>query len=255
MMIPYIILSLFSGLIMVRPHNARRPLYRELQQNANPADPADPENPNNHPPTNPNVVLVVYPSANANLNASQSEAALHQHQPPRSATRKQKQKQKNKKASVVNNYYYSCSHDSVSVHPCPHPLSHRPDSNFIPTLSSTPSTSSGGPTKKIHALMSLQLTKPVGYSFGSNYFQGRISKANAVKAALDKADTAQGPSQDKACATPFKAKVVCATPGTSILVLGECPDRLFLRPKTPGYLLGNPDPCSQLPGIYPKRLL
>jgi len=103
--------------------------------------------------------------------------------------------------------------------------------------------------------MSLQLTKPVGYSFGSNYVQGRIAKANAVTAALDKAGTAQGPSQDKACATPFKAKVVCATPGTSILVLGEFPDRLFLRPKTPGYLLGNPDPCSQLPGIYPKRLL
>jgi hypothetical protein len=34
--------------------------------------------------------------------------------------------------------------------------------------------------------MSLQLTKPVGYSFGSNYVQGRIAKANAVKAALDK---------------------------------------------------------------------
>ena len=122
MMIPYIILSLFSGLIMVRPHNARRPLYRELRQNANPADP---ENPNNHPPTNPNVVHVVYPSVNANLNASQSEAALHQHQPPRSASRKQK---KNKKASVINNYYLSCAHDSVSV--LPHPC--RPVSNPAP---------------------------------------------------------------------------------------------------------------------------
>jgi hypothetical protein len=184
MMIPYIILSLFSGLIMVRPHNARRPLYRELRQNANPADPADPENPNNHPPTNPNVVHVVYPSANANLNASQSEAALHQHQPPRSASRKQK---KNKKASVINNYYLSWAHDSVSV--LPHPC--RPVSN--PAPSSTPSTSSGGSTRKIPALMSLQLTKPVGYSFASNYVQGRIAKAG----------TSQGPSQDRASLNPI----------------------------------------------------
>ena len=57
----------------------------------------------------------------------------------------------------------------------------------------------------------------------SNYVQERIAKANAAKAALDKAGTAQGPSQDKACATPFKAKIVCATPGTSILVTRKVP--------------------------------
>jgi hypothetical protein len=66
--------------------------------------------------------------------------------------------------------------------------------------------------------MSLKLTKPVGYSFVLSYVPGRIAKANAAKAALDKAGTAQGPSQDKACTTPFKAKVVCATLGMSILV-------------------------------------
>ena len=141
---------------MVRPHNknARRRFYRELRQNTNPEDPEDP-NPNVHPPANQ-----INPSANAHLNASQSEAALHQHQPPRSA---KKQKQKNKKASVINNYYYSCSHDSVSVYPHPR----RPVSN--PTLS----TSSGGPTKKIPALMSLQLTKPVGYSFAIKLCSGK----------------------------------------------------------------------------------
>jgi hypothetical protein len=162
----------------LRPHNqnASRRFYRELRQNTNPADPED-QNPNDHPPTNPNVVHpnlnVVQPSANANLNASQSEMALHHPKPPRSA---RKQKQKNKKARVINNYYYSCSHDSVSVNPHPkHPVSN-------PTLapSTTPSTSSRGPTKKIPALISFQLTKPVGYSFASNYVQGRIAKADAT---------------------------------------------------------------------------
>jgi len=198
---------------MVRPHNqnARRCFYRELRQNTNPADPEDPNIHNVHPPAIPNVIHpnVVQPSANANLNASQSEAALHQQQPPRSA-----RKQKNKKASVINNYYYSCLPDSVSVHP--HPLSRRAVSNFIPTLSSNPSTSSEGPSKKIPALMSLQLTKPVGYSFVLSYVQGRIAKANVSKAALDKAGTSQGPSQDKARATTFQAKVVSATRVPSI---------------------------------------
>ena len=119
-----------------------------------------------------------------------------------------------RKPALLTTIFLSCAHDSVSV--LPHPC--RPVSNFTPAPSSTPSTFSGGPTRKIPALMSLQLTKPVGYSFVLNYVQGRIAKANAAKAALDKAGTAQGPSQDKACATPFKAKVVCATPGTSILV-------------------------------------
>ena len=143
----------------------RRRYYSEIRQNNNPADPEDP---NVHPPANQ-----INPSANANLNASQSETALHQHQPPRSANRKQK---KNKKASIINNYYYSCSHDSVSVNPHPkHPVSN-------PTLapSTTPSTSSGGPTKKIPALISFKLTKPVGYSCASNYVQGRIAKADAA---------------------------------------------------------------------------
>ncbi len=114
---------------------------------------------NVHPPANQ-----INPSANANLNASQSEAALHQHQPPRSANRKQK----NKEASIINNYYYSCSHDSVSVNPHPkHPVSN-------PTLapSTTASTSSGGPTKKILALMSLQLTKPIEYFFAVELCSG-----------------------------------------------------------------------------------
>ena len=184
-----------------------RCFYRELRQNVNPADLEDP---NVHPPANQ-----INPSANAHLNASQSEAALHQHQPPRSANRKQKQK--NKKASVINNYYYSCSHDSVSVHSHPHPhsTSHRPVSNFTPAPSCTPSTSSGGQKKKIPALMSLRLTKPVGYSFASNYIKGKIARDDAAKAG-----TSQGPSQDKVRATPFqaKAKVVCATPNPSTLV-------------------------------------
>ena len=101
--------------------------------------------------------------------------------------------------------------------------------------------------------MSLQLTKPVGYSFVLNYVQGRIAKANAAKAALDKAGTSQGPSQYKARATPFqaKAKEVCATPGTSILVtagasltLSSLTSTTFLEIQTP-----------VLSGIYPRRLL
>ena len=196
---------------MGRPHNknARRRYYRELRQNTNPADPVN-------PPANPNVVHpnpnVVQASDNANLNASQSETVLHQ--PLRSANRKQKQKQKNKNARIINNYY-CCSHDSVSVHPHPHPVSRRPVSNFSPTPSCTPSTSSGGQTKKIPALMSLQLTKPVGYSFASNYVQGKIARDDAVRAS-----TSKGPSKDKARATPFKAKakVVCATPKPDTLV-------------------------------------
>jgi hypothetical protein len=197
---------------MVRPHNARRPFYREFRQNTNPADPEDP---NVHNPEDPNVVHPpanqINPSANAHLYAGQSEAALHQHQPPRSASRKQK---KNKKARVINNYYLSCAHDSVSV--LPHPP--QPVSN--PAPSSTPSASSGGSTRKIPALMSLQLTKPVGYSFASNYVQGRIAKADSAKEALAKAGTSKGPSQDKARATPCqaKAKVVSTTPNHSTLV-------------------------------------
>ena len=190
---------------MGRPHNknARRRYYRELRQN-NPADPVNPAN-----PPNPNV------AQHANLNASQSEMALHQPQPPRSATRKQKQKQKQKNAKVINNYY-CCSHNSVPAHSHPH----RPTSNPTPAPSCTPSTSAGGPTKKIPALMSLQLTKPVGYSFASNYIKEKIAKDNAAKTALVRSGTPLGPSQDKARATPFqaKAKVVCATPGPSKLV-------------------------------------
>ena len=136
----------------------RRRYYSEIRQNNNPADPEDP---NVHPPANQ-----INPSANANLNASQSEAALHQHQPPRSANRKQK---KNKKASIINNYNYSCSHDSVSVNP--HPKD--PVSNPTLAPSTPPSTSSGGPTKKILALMSLQLTKPIGYSFAVELCSGK----------------------------------------------------------------------------------
>jgi hypothetical protein len=63
--------------------------------------------------------------------------------------------------------------------------------------------------------MSLRLTKPVGYSFASNYVKGKIAKDDAARAS-----TSKGPSQDKARATPFqaKAKVVCATPNPSTLV-------------------------------------
>jgi len=63
--------------------------------------------------------------------------------------------------------------------------------------------------------MSLRLTKPVGYSFASNYIKGKIARDDAAKAG-----TSQGPSQDKVRATPFqaKAKVVCATPNPSTLV-------------------------------------
>jgi hypothetical protein len=217
-MIPYIILSLFSGLIMVRPHNARRPLYRELRQNANPADP---ENPNNHPPTNPNVVHVVYPSANANLNASQSEAALHQHQPPRSATRSRSRRTR-KPASLTTTI--TAVHMTLSLFTLVLTLSLADLSLtlFLPFPLPRPHPLGGQPRRFTH-WWACSSPSQLDILLQSNYVQGRIAKANAAKAALDKAGTAQGPSQDKACATPFKAKIVCATPGTSILVTRKVP--------------------------------
>ncbi len=194
---------------MVRPHakNARRRYYRELRQNTNPADPVN-------PPVNPNVVHqnIVQPSAN--LNASQSEAALHQHQPPRSATRSRRTR---KPASLTTTI--TAVHMTLSLFTLVLTLSLADLSLtlFLPFPLPSPHPLGGQPRRFTH-WWACSSPSQLNILLQSNYVQGRIAKANAAKAALDKAGTAQGPSQDKACATPFKAKVVCATPGTSILV-------------------------------------
>ena len=59
-----------------------------------------------------------------------------------------------------------------------------PDLSLILLLSTTPSTSSRGPTKKILALMSLQLTKPIGYSFAVELCSGKNCQGKCSQGSL-----------------------------------------------------------------------